>query len=124
MNAGCLTTSLDIDDFVLAYESAYATGEATDIASFFPPPDHTRRSQGIVELLRVDLEYAWRDGNRDRLEHQVAQFSALVDRRELAELAYEDFRLRRAAGENVSRATYSQRFEIDTAGWPELPVGE
>jgi len=72
MNAGCLTLDATIDDFVLAYESAQATGEATDIAAFFPPEGHPRRIQGIVELLRVDLEYAWRDGARDRLDQHVA----------------------------------------------------
>jgi serine/threonine protein kinase/Flp pilus assembly protein TadD len=123
MNAGCLSLDATIDDFVLAYESAQETGDAADIASFFPPPDHPRRSQGIVELLRVDLEYAWRDGVRDRLDQHVARFAGTLDRRQLAEVAYEDFRLRRSAGESVTRANYAQRFEIDTAKWPELPVG-
>src|SRR3954452_17628097 len=113
MNAGCLSSSPTIDDYVLAYESACAAGESTDISSFFPPPDHPRRSEGIVELLRVDLEYAWRDGIRDRLDNQVTRFASLLDRRQLAEVAYEDFRLRRSAGEATSRAPYAQRFEIE-----------
>src|SRR3954453_3776325 len=99
MNASCLKSAIDLDDFVEAYELACESGANPDLANFFPAFDHPQRPEAIVELLRVDLEYAWRKGIRDRLDQQVARFASLLDPQQLAEVAYEDFRLRRLAGE-------------------------
>lgn len=123
MSAGCSEASTTIDDLVQAYELARATDPHIDVASFFPAASATRTVE-IVELLRVDLEYAWRDGIRDRLEQHVSRFGALLNAKELAEVAYEDYRLRRLHGEAVSRASYTERYAVGAADWPELPVGK
>ena len=124
------TTSLmngrgqQLDDFVEAYEVAREAGQARDLADFVPPAEHPQRRATIVELVRVDLEYSWRDGPGKRVEQYQRMFPEdLSDAGDLKDIAFEEYRLRRWAGEDVSRDIYGQLYAIATDDWPEFPVG-
>jgi serine/threonine protein kinase/tetratricopeptide (TPR) repeat protein len=108
-----------IDDIVEAYESARARGDRVDLAGFLPPPDHPEYLPILCELVRVDLEYSWQDGRPNRLDHYRGRFPELFqDRRWVQEIAFEEFRLRRQAGEDPSPLEYRRRFGADTLDWP------
>ncbi|MCY2962473.1 MAG: serine/threonine-protein kinase [Planctomycetota bacterium] len=108
-----------LDEIVESFESTIAdAGEAT-LERFLPDREHPEFREILAELLRVDLEHRWRLGQPESLERYRDRFSeAFSDQRLVADLAFEEFRLRRHAGEAVSRLEYAERFQIDVGGWP------
>jgi hypothetical protein len=108
-----------VDEIVDAYETARAKGDPADLAVFLPPRDHPEYLAILCELVRVDLEYSWQDGRPYRLDHYRGRFPELFqDRRFAQEVAFEEFRLRRQAGEDPSPLEYRRRFGADTLDWP------
>ncbi len=125
MNVTSKPARLDLDDYIERYESARATDSEVDVAHFGPDKSHPEYAQIMVELLRVDLEYGWQRGERDKLGECQSRFAdVLRDPDHLQQVAFEEFRLRRLAGESVSPDEYRQRFSIAIDSWPDLPVGE
>lgn len=117
------TTSLSLDDIIEAYESVQARDGSADLASFLPPSEHPQYLAVLRELVRVDLEYGWRHRKPTPLGEYRQRFPRLFeDRDSLREVAYEDYRQRRQAGERPSPADYEQAYGIDTAGWPSSPA--
>jgi len=103
----------ELDAYVAAFESAHARGGA-DPAAFAPPHGHPRRATVVCELVRTDLEFAWDAGTERRLEEYRDRFPELfADPALLRAVAWEEYRLRRAAGERPTRAEYRARFGID-----------
>src|SRR5262249_26505039 len=113
-----------VDEIVDAYEAARALGDPADLAVFLPAPDLPEYLAILCELVRVDLEYSWQDGRPHRLDHYRGRFPELFqDRRWVQEIAFEEFRLRRQAGEDPSPLEYRRRFGADTLGWPSSFLG-
>jgi eukaryotic-like serine/threonine-protein kinase len=108
-----------VDDVVEAYESARACSERVNIAEFLPGAGHPEYMAILCELIRVDLEYSWQDGRPNRLDHYRERFPELFgDSRCVQEIAFEEFRLRRQAGEDPSPLEYRRRFGAHTLDWP------
>src|SRR5262245_20897675 len=107
-----------LDDFVAAFEAARAAGSDADLADFLPARaagsdadladflparDHPLYLAVLRELVRVDLELSWEGDAPRALADYRARFPELfVDRPTLAAVAFEEYRLRRAAGQNPS----------------------
>ena len=84
-----------------------------DPADFLPPPDHPLFAKVLRELVRVDLEFGWERGRPKDLKQYLGEFPRLVDDRQgLREIAFEEFRLRREAGENPTPKDYLMRYGI------------
>ncbi len=113
----------DLDRYVAAYESARARDAGADLASFLPDPGHPLYTEVLLELVRVDLEFGWTRGEAARrLEDYRDCFPRLFERPEvLRALTFEEFRLRRQAGEDPRPEEYRCRFGVDPSGWPVLP---
>jgi serine/threonine protein kinase/regulator of sirC expression with transglutaminase-like and TPR domain len=110
---------LSVDEIVDAYEAARSLGDPADLTVFLPPRDHPEYLAILCELVRVDLEYSWQDGRPNRLDHYRGRFPELFqERRWVQEIAFEEFRLRRSAGEDPSPLEYRRRFGADTLDWP------
>ncbi len=108
-----------IDEIVDAYEAARALGDGADLAAFLPPSDHPEYLAVLCELVRVDLEYGWQEGSPHRLDHYRGRFPELFqDRRCVQEIAFEEFRLRRQAGEDPAPLEYRRRYGALTLDWP------
>ena len=115
---------LQLDDYVEAYEVARGAGRPRELAECLPPVDHPQRTQTVIELVRVDLEYNWESGHGMRVEQYQQMFPAELSSGEgLKQVAFEEYRLRRRAGENIARHDYCDRFSIFTEDWPEVPMG-
>jgi serine/threonine protein kinase/Flp pilus assembly protein TadD len=105
---------LELDSFLAAFEAAAAGGANPDPVAFLPPPDHPLYSAVLRELLRVDLEFAWSRGERRRVEHYRDRFPELFDDPEaVRDLAGEEYRLRKAAGERPDPREYRDRLGAD-----------
>jgi serine/threonine protein kinase/lipoprotein NlpI len=110
---------LELDRFLAAYEAAQQREGKADLTEFLPPADHSLYRTVLCELIRLDLEYGWERGQpRDLVEYQLLFPELNQDRESLQAIAFEEYRLRRQAGENPSLHEYRQRFGISTTGWP------
>ena len=107
-----------VDSFVEAYESALVVDKSANLDKFLPDKQHADYERISVELMRVGMEHAAKEGRKDVLsEYQVRFPDLLSDPRHLKELAFEDYRLRRHDGEFVTPAEYRDRYHIDTDDW-------
>ncbi len=114
-----------LDDFVEAYEVACAAGRPRNLADFVPPAGHPERIETVIELVRVDLEYSWQMGSGQHVEQYQRLFpEELHAGPGLEQVAFEEFRLRRLAGEPVGKDAYRQRLSISTDDWPDVPIGK
>ncbi len=105
-----------IDPFVEAYEEAQVRDGRANLVDFLPPPDHRLYPDVLCELVRVDLEYGWMRGNPRGLEQYRAEFPGLFDDPErLEQVAFEESRLRRQAGNDQAA---SRRTDESTASTP------
>lgn len=108
-----LDLDLELDGYVEAFETAARSRDA-DLAEFLPPSGHPKYRAVLCELIRADLEFAWERGDCPRLETYQARFPTLFSHPDdLREVAAEEFRLRRTAGEHPDPDEYLERFGID-----------
>ncbi len=101
-----------LDQFITAWDSET---EPPDPGRFLPAGEPIR-GLVLVELLKVDLEYRLERGVSVSLEQYLERFPELnVDESSVpgappCDLVYEEFHLRRAAGQTVDSAEYFSRF--------------
>ena len=103
-----------IDEAVESFESARDRDGRADLEKFLPAPEHPFYLAVLCELVRVDLEYSYQEKRTGRLEDYQRRFPELFrDGRRVREIAFEDFRLRREAGDSPSLEDYRDRFGVD-----------
>jgi hypothetical protein len=109
----------ELEDFVAAFESARAVSDDADLSAFLPSQGHPLYRAVLVELIRIDLEHGWRVGRHLRLEEYQHRFPQIAtDADAWQQIAFEDYRLRRQAGEQPSALEYQRRFGVNIGGWP------
>jgi serine/threonine protein kinase len=112
--------ALDLAHRIEAFEEALGRSPDTDLAPFLPEPNHDQYPQILAELVRVDLEHAWTRGRKRQVD-DYRRFPGLIENTSvLAAVAFEEYRLRRRAGESISPDTYRAHYHIDTSKWPSL----
>ncbi|MCA9214322.1 MAG: protein kinase [Planctomycetales bacterium] len=109
-----------LNDYVEAFESALDRNVDADVAEYLPAP-HDADFQTIgVELLRVDLQVRWESNAAVSVDDYQKRFPQLLSSKELlGELAFEDYRMRRMSGIDISPDDYL-RFDIETRDWPKV----
>jgi serine/threonine protein kinase/tetratricopeptide (TPR) repeat protein len=112
----------ELEDFITGFELAQRRDGRAILADFLPPPSHPLYRHVLGELIRIDLEYGWQRGRPKRLQDYQQQFPDLADDREIwVQIGFEEYRLRRQAGEQASPEEYRQRFGSIVDSWPDLP---
>jgi hypothetical protein len=112
-----------VSDIVEAFEASAAADPTADVADFAPPPGSPSRAAALAELIRVDLERRWRAGTPERLSAYLRRFPEAFAAPFVGGLAFEEYRQRCHAGEQVSPSEYRDRYGIDVAEWPVIPAG-
>ena len=111
--------STDLERRIAAFERAFARNDRVDPADFLPPPDHPHYRDGLAEILRVDIELRWSRRRPQTIESYLARFPILrSDPHLLGQLAFEEYRQRLQAGENVSPQEYCRHFGLSWEHWP------
>ena len=109
----------ELDEIIDQYEAAQRRDGTADLARFLPEREHPLYLPALRELVRVDLEYSWQRGQPRALADYQRRFPELFeDPASLNEVAFEEYRLRRQAGEDPSPEEYKRRFNLSTQGWP------
>ncbi len=122
MTAGEHTMTLwqDFDSVIEAYEIAWGEGPAPGLADFVPDSRHPQYLKLLIELARVDLELRWKNSQPLPLDYYLITFPLLADEPDaVAQLAFEEFRARRSAGQCPSAGEYASRYHISTSAWIE-----
>jgi serine/threonine protein kinase len=92
-------------------EAWHQDGESPALADFVPAEPAELRRLALVELVKLDLEYRSEAGHSRRpIEDYCREFPELSDGGVPADLLYEEFHIRRSAGEAVRPEEYEQRF--------------
>jgi serine/threonine protein kinase len=108
-----------VEAHIEAFEKARALGRPAGLREYLPAADDPQYLPVLRELVRVDLEFGWREGGRPGLADYQDQFPELFrDGRSLAETAFEEFRLRRQAGEEPQVEDYCRQYGFSSADWP------
>jgi serine/threonine protein kinase/predicted Zn-dependent protease len=119
-----INDSRKLEDFLESYELVRRQGRPLSLGAFAPPLGHPQRRETVVELVRVDMEYSWAQGQGNRVEDYQMLFPEDLRSGEcLQQVAFEEYRLRRLAGECVARQEFVERLAIPTDSWLEVPVG-
>ncbi len=106
-------------DYVEAFEAAQAPGGRADLGVYLPAHDHPHFLSILCELVRVELELRWTRGERPDLdEYRVRYPDLFLDARLAAEVAFEDNRLRRQAGEPSAPARFPFAEDPDARAAP------
>jgi len=96
-----------LEQFIETWEG----GQEPTLGDFLPaqPPSHRRLV--LIELVKVDLEQRTNKGAKKPLEEYTAAFPELLENGEPpCDLIYEEYHIRRTAGDNVSPSEYYRRF--------------
>jgi serine/threonine protein kinase/Flp pilus assembly protein TadD len=113
------------DSFIEAFEEAWQSQGPVPLEEFLPPGDHPHFLEILTELIRVDLDYGWKRGQAVSLTEYRHRFpEAFENDDSLRGIAYEEYRLRRLAGEPVSPGEYHDHFGIDTHDWELIAAAE
>ena len=109
----------EVDEFVEQFDLAWDGAAVPDIADFLPVAEHPQYRETLRELIRVDLEFRWQRGCAKSIDEYRRDFPELLaDAESLSQIAFEEYRARRHAGESVNPADYARRFDIVTDSWP------
>jgi serine/threonine protein kinase/Tfp pilus assembly protein PilF len=109
----------DLDDYVQAFEECWQRNGRAQLGEFLPDRSDPLYLKVLNELVRVDLDYGWQLGCPQSLSNYQAQFPQLFDNPQYrGVIAFEEYRLRRRAGQEVSPKEYQQRFNVSTEDWP------
>ncbi len=115
-----LSRSTTVDDFIAAFEAVYLRDGTADWREFLPQQDHPAYRSVLRELIRVDLEFGWQRGKGRALQDYLDSLPGISEDRELiAAAAFEEFRQRRRAGEQLTPAEFAERYRIDVSSWEE-----
>jgi len=113
----------DLDEIVERFEDQMADAGDARIEDFVPVAGHPAYLGVLGELIRVDLEHRWNRGQPVALGEYARRFpEAFAQPAFVAPLAFEEFRVRRSAGQLVSREEYQREYQVDVSSWPEDPV--
>ena len=110
-----------VAELIDAFEAARRRTKHIEMVDFIPKPSHPLHREVAAELIRVDLEYSWNDGNRKSLEdYRDVAPEVFKEPSLLAGAAFEEYRMRRLSGEKVAADEYADRFSIPVTDWPDF----
>lgn len=101
-----------LSDQIDAFINAWEKGGPPQLAAFLPAVSTSERLLTLVELIKVDLEYRWKDSQWHKtIEQYVQDFPELASEDgPPCDIIYEEFHIRRAAGEAILPSDYYARF--------------
>src|ERR1051325_6506356 len=96
-----------LEAFIIAWEQG---SEPPILADFLPPGNAAVRRLLVVELIKVDLEYRWLRRQLPKTVEQYADELPEIGENVPCDLLYEEYHVRKQAGEEVQPQEYFKRF--------------
>jgi len=105
-----------LSDRLEAFIKAWEEETTPAIGKFLPDEPAELRAMALVEMVKVDLEYRWRPGGSPkRLEDYAQEFNELAGGGMPCDLIYEEYHVRKQAGETIATREYFERFPHQSA---------
>jgi len=106
-----LNAAWDLEDYIEAFEKAQARDANTDFVDFLPDSGHPLYAIVLQELIRSDMEFSYQRNTPRKPEDYFQRLPDIsADRQTVKALAFEEYRLRRLAGEAPTPNEYQERF--------------
>lgn len=95
-----------------------------DLEHYAPPPDDPAYDAVVTELSRVDLEYRFDEQSTLDSNRYIDSFPAVFQvEHNRTQLAFEEYRLRRRRGEDVTGAEIGLKYNVAGERWPQMRLG-
>lgn len=109
----------DLEDYVEAFEEDRRAVGPRAVSDYLPSETHPDFAAIAAELVRVDLERRLTRGDTPCVDDYRTVAPLLFASPEaLSEAAFEEYRLRCRAGEQLTPDEYAKRYGIDPSNWP------
>lgn len=108
----------ELEVFVADFESDAAEHSVLLQQRHLPPAGHPRRLEIVTELVRADLDLSRLQGKARQLEDYRPLVPELfASRAHMEAVAFEEYRLRKDAGEVADPCEYQERFGLECRNW-------
>ena len=98
---------------------------SVDLNQYTPDRDDPAYGAVVTELSRIDLEYRFGEGGSLDAGEYVERFAdVFADRHLRTQLAFEEYRLRRRRGEDVTGTDVASKYDVPGDRWPQLKLGD
>ncbi len=95
-----------------------------DLADYAPPGHDPAYSAVVTELSRIDMEHGFNEGKPPDASRYVESFPDVFrDSHLRTQLVFEEYRLRRRGGEDVTGVEVAGKHDVDGSCWPKLKLG-
>ena len=96
---------------VQAFREAWKAGQPPTLADFLPEGAPALRRLVLLELIKIDLEYRWSRGESvQTVDDYLAAFPELARGGPPSDLLYEEYHIRKRAGDSVQASDYLSRY--------------
>ena len=113
------TISSSPEEIFVRFEKAYLQLDPLQIEDVLPDSGAANYRDVLIELIRIELELTFAAAESCSLPQYLLRFPRLqMDKDGIAKIAFEEYRLRKFAGQVVTREEYQRQFDIDTSHWP------
>jgi len=111
----------DLSDRLERFIATWDGGGEPTLVDFLPAEPPAHRRMVLVELVKVDLEQRTQRGRQKPLETYSNEFPELLENGEPpCDLIYEEYHIRRTAGDGVAPRDYYERFPKSAAALRRL----
>ncbi len=109
----------ELENYVEAFEEDRRAFGPQAVSEYLPTDSHPDFAVIAAELVRVDLERRLTRGETPRVDDYRTVAPLLFASPEaLSDVAFEEYRLRCRAGEQLAPEEYATRYGIDPSSWP------
>lgn len=111
-------------ELLLAKFERDRSGGPIEFADYLPPTSDPAYASVVTELARIDLERRFGEGDPLDATRYIRLFPEVFDDlHQRTQLAFEEYRLLRRGGEDVSAQIVGEKYQVDGSHWPQMKLG-
>lgn len=114
----------EIEELIARFERDRGAGPV-ELTDYLPQRDDVAYAAMVTELARIDLEHGFEGGDTPKASDHINAYPEVFQQHEhyRAQLAFEEYRLRRRAGEDVDSIEIGSEYKVDGSHWPRFKLG-
>ena len=107
-----------LDEVLEEFEENWSLASRDEMRTFLRRFELAEDQEAVSELIRVDMDFRYREGLTVQLDEYLSEFGDLLDQTEyLSEIAFEDYRLRTQHGHSVSLSRWNELPGVSKSRW-------
>lgn len=113
----------EVEDQLARFERDRSIGSVS-LSDYTPPTNDVSYGAVLTELARIDLEHSFGEGRSSVASSYIEAFPDVFCKDHFrTQLAFEEFRLRRRYGQDISSAKVAEMYDVNGNGWPKIQLG-